>query len=150
MRRDMRKFGSALITRYLGGFTLHDDPDSGKVKLRIEPGFVCEVAALKLLVWVYVVRRPGLAVVQHGQTRVMEDLFKWYFEGSAGGSAGDRRLFPPGAKAQLDTLPDEAAPRARVVVDLLSGLTEDAAIQLHRRMSGGWSAPTLDATAQIG
>jgi hypothetical protein len=40
--------------------------------------------------------------------------------------------------------------RARVVVDLIAGLTEDAAIQLHRRLTGGWSAPTLDAMARIG
>jgi dGTPase len=149
-RRAMRQFGSALISRYLGGFTLHDDPASGKVKLCIDPGLECEVAALKLVAWVYVVRRPGLAVVQHGQKRVMQDLFTWYFEGSAGGPTGDRRLFPPGVKAQLDAGPDEAPHRARVVVDFLSGLTEDAAIQLHRRLSGGWTAPTLDATAQMG
>jgi hypothetical protein len=37
----------------------------------------------------------------------------------------------------------------RLVIDLIAGLTEDSAIQLHRRLLGGSSAPTLDATAHM-
>ena len=93
---------------------------------------------------------PSLAVVQHGQERVIADLFRWYFNASPQGKQGDRRLFPPGAKERLDGTNDSDAERARVVVDLISGLTETSAIQLHRRLSGGWSEPALDATAQMG
>jgi dGTPase len=148
-RRDMRSFGSALITRYLSAFTIHDDPGSGKIKLKIDDDADTQVEALKMLVRVYVIRRPGLGVVQHGQQRLIRDLFNFYFDASPKVD-GDRRLFPPGAKERLDNLADEPAPRARVVLDLISGLTEDAAIQLHHRLAGGWTAPTLDATAQIG
>jgi dGTPase len=150
MRASMREFGSKLITDYLEAFTLADDPDSGQVKLLIDADARCQVQALNMLVGVYVIRRPGLAVVQHGQKRVISDLFRWYSDASVAGKDGDRRLFPPGAKERLEDAEDTAAARARVVVDLISGLTESSAIQLHHRLSGGWTAPTLDATAQIG
>ena len=149
-RRDMRSFGSVLITRYLSAFTLHDDPESGEIKLRIDDDAMAQVEALKMLVRVYVIRRPGLAVVQHGQQQVVRDLFDFYFA-SSHPVKGDRRVFPPGAKERLDNLPeDDPAHRARVVLDLISGLTEVTALELHRRVKGGWTAPTLDATAQVG
>ena len=103
-----------------------------------------------MLVHVYVVRRPGLAVVQHGQQTVIRDLFRAYYQASPEGKAGDRRLFPPGAKERLDGTDNSDAERARVVVNLISGLTESSAIQLHRRLAGGWTAPALDATAEMG
>jgi dGTPase len=151
-RERMRSFGSKLITRYLEGFSLSNSADGKEVKLNIERRFVREVTALKMLVTVYVVRRPGLAVVQHGQTRVMSDLFEFYFRASSPRpeDGGDHRLFPPGPRERLRNASGTSTERARVVVDLLSGLTEDAAIQLHHRLSGGWTAPTLDATAQMG
>jgi dGTPase len=151
-RRDMRRFGSELITRYFSALRINDDPDDNDIKLTIPDDVEREVTALKLLVRVYVIRRPGLAVVQHGQQRVIRELFGFYMKASHADPArgGDRRLFPPGARQALEEGPNEDAPRARVVVDLLSGLTEDAAIQLHRRLTGGWAAPTLDATAEIG
>jgi dGTP triphosphohydrolase len=74
-RATLRDFGSKLITRYLDAFSLADDPTSGQVKLTIDEEARREVTALKMMIVVYVVRRPGLAVVQHGQQRVVRDLF---------------------------------------------------------------------------
>ncbi len=151
-RARMRSFGTKLITKYLEAFSVSDDPSTKMIRLEIEPEAQLEVAALKMLVVVYVIHRPGLAVVQHGQMRVMTDLFEYYFRASArpGEQGSDHRLFPPGARERLINSGQEEADRARVVVDLLSGLTEEAAIQLHHRLSGGWTAPTLDATAAVG
>jgi dGTPase len=149
-RATMREFGSNLITRYLEAFKLDDDPGSGLVRLEIDADAHREVEALKALVAVYVIRRPGLAVVQHGQERVVRDLFRWYFTASATGKSGDRRLFPPGAKERLDRSNGSPEERARTVIDLISGLTETTAVQLHNRLSGGWAGQTLDAVADIG
>jgi dGTPase len=151
-RRRMRDFGSQLITRYLEAFQVDNAPDGKRVRLVIDRRRYLEVTALKLLVHVYVVRRPGLAVVQHGQTRVISDLFDFYFTASSprAEDGGDHRLFPPGARERLANSSHTSTERARVVVDLLSGLTEEAAIQLHHRLAGGWTAPTLDAIAQVG
>lgn len=147
-RAGMRKFGSALITRYLEAFQLGVDPDRGLAVLKIDPDRKREVEALKMLVRVFVIRRPGMAVVQHGQKKLIENLFKCYFE--ATGSGGDRRLFPPEARERLVNS-SSACERARVVVDLIAGLTEAGAVKLHQRLSGGWSsAEALDATADFG
>ncbi len=150
LRALMREFGSKLITRYLEAFQVENGPGDDEVLLKIDEGVRREVDALKLLVGVYVIRRPGLAVVQHGQTKVIADLFGWYYDASPAGANGDRRLFPPGARERLEKAGNSPHQRARVVIDLISGLTESSAIQLHRRLSGGWTAPTLDATAVMG
>jgi dGTPase len=147
-RAAMRVFGSKLITRYLEAFTLADDPGSGKVKLQIEEEAALEVTALKLLVVVYVIRHPGLAVVQHGQRRLITQLFDWYFEASE--PKGDRRVFPPGARERLDQGSGTPEARARVVVDLIAGLTETAAVELYRRLCDGSSISVLDGTALVG
>jgi dGTPase len=148
-RAQMREFGSKLITKYLNAF----EPVAGEgssVELRIEPDARCEVEALKMLVRVFVIRRPGLAVVQHGQERVIRCLFRRYFEASEGGK-GDGRIFPPGAKERLLNSRRSPEQRARVVIDLIAGLTEAGAVKLHQRLEGGWtSVRALDATADQG
>jgi dGTPase len=147
----MRRFGSRLITSYLDAFAVRDDPTTGKVSLRIDDDAELQVAALKKLVVVYVIRRPGLAVVQHGQQRLVRELFECYFRASSSDKRkGDRRLFPPTARERLEKEPDNAAARTRVVLDLIAGLTETAAIHLHHRLCVGEGAPALDATASIG
>ncbi len=149
-RAQMRESGSKLITRYLQAFHLESDGVSGLPCLRIDSDRRTEVEALKLLVRVYVIRRPGLAVVQHGQDRLVRRLFKRYFEASDPGEKGDSRLFPPGARERLATA-ESSEDRARVVIDLIAGLTETAAIKLDQRLSGGWmSSEVLDATADLG
>lgn len=149
-RRLMRRFGSGLITRYVGAFRVDDDPKNEKIKVWVKPPIVEEVEALKTLVRVYVIRRPGLAVVQHCQKRIVRDLFDTYFTASSSSKEGDRRIFPPGIKRVLDEGPNDPAYRARVVVDLIAGLTEKNAIELHRRLYGDGTATTLDSTASMG
>lgn len=148
-RRLMRRFGSGLITRYIGAFRVEDDPRAKKIRVRVEKPIVEEVEALKMLVRVYVIRRPGLAVVQHCQQRIVNELFEAYFKASNSSRAGDRRIFPPGVKRVLDEGPNDPAYRARVVVDLIAGLTERNAVELHRRLYGDGTATTLDATASM-
>ena len=148
-RARMREFGSKLITRYLKAFHLVER--GGEVMLEIDDEARCEVEALKLLVRVFVIRRPGLAVVQHGQERVIRGLFNRYFDASAADGKGDRRIFPPGAKERLADSGGSDEERARVAIDLIAGLTESGAVKLHQRLEGGQdSARALDATANLG
>lgn len=148
-RAELREFGSNLITRYLEAFAV-GETGGGGVRLSIDPKVEREVTALKMLVVVYVIHRPGLAVVQHGQQRLIRELFEFYFEASAPDRAGNPNLFPLGAKERLEDEGHTSAARTRVVVDLISGLTETAAVQLHRRLCGWGTGPALDATAVMG
>lgn len=146
-RADLREFGSTLITRFLETFMVENS--EGSVELTIDKDVVREVTALKMLVVVYVIQRPGLAVVQQGQQKLIGELFDFYFEASAPNKKG-HHLLPPGAKERLEATDYSAANRARVVVDFISGLTENAAVQLHRRWCGWGTGPALDATALMG
>ena len=150
-RADLREFGSELITKFLEAFRVDEDPKSGALKLEIDPDAELEVAALKLLVRVYVIHRPSLAVVQQGQRRVIRELFDCYYEASSSNrEKGNPSLFPPGARERLRSDEDDQDSRARIVLDLISGLTETTAVQLHHRLCGWGSGPALDAMALIG
>lgn len=149
-RADLREFGSKLITRYLEAFMVRNDSGKSAVTLSIDPIIVREVTALKMLVVVYVIHRPGLAVVQHGQQRLIGELFDFYFDASAPDRKGNHHLLPPWAKERLEAGRHTSATRARVVVDLISSLTETAAVQLHRRLCGWGTGHALDATALMG
>jgi dGTPase len=149
-RAALREFGSKLITRYLNAFSVENGARDGEIRLKIAEDAVRDVTALKMLVVVYVIRRPNLAVVQKGQQKMIEELYETYFDASAPGRAGNRNLFPPGVRERLEGTEEEAGPRIRVVLDLLSGLTETAAIELHHRLCGWGSGHALDATALMG
>jgi dGTPase len=148
-RAGLREFGSKLITQYLNAFTVENGAD-GKARLRITKEAERDVTALKMLVVVYVIRRPNLAVVQSGQQKMIKELYETYLAASAPGRSGNRSLFPPGVRERLEGTDDDAGPRIRVVLDLLSGLTENAAVELHHRLCGWGSGHALDATALMG
>jgi dGTPase len=142
----LRSFGSRLIGRYVDAVEVRDPNIPGKAVLAIDSKLVRQVRALKAATWIYVVRRPSLAVIQHGQRRIIDDLFEWYYE--ATGPDGDVRLFPPAYQGRLPP-GSPAKDRMRLVVDLIASLSEQAAIELHRRMSGTGTGSAMDAAARI-
>jgi dGTPase len=145
-RAALRASASTLITQYLDAFTVREGPREGWAELIIDEGARRQVKALKDLTWVYVVMRPSLAVMQAGRRRIIQSLYEWYFAATEAG--GDRRLLPPAYQARLG--PD-ATPkaRARLVTDLVSSLSEPAALELYRRMSGVDPGSILDAAARV-
>jgi len=147
-RADLRELGSELITRYLEAFHVDEGEGDGKAELEIDDDARREVMALKLLVRVYVIHRPSLAVVQHGQRRVIGELFKCYF--AASDPEDPQHLLPPGTREQLSNADGSGDARARAVADLIAGLTETAAVQIHDRLCGWGDSTALDATALIG
>jgi dGTPase len=152
-RAKLRQWTIRLVEAFQEAFHIEEDVKAGGARVRIDPELRLQVEALKMLVVVYVIRRPGLAVVQRGQQRLIEELFNIYFDASEPEGLrmrkSNRSLFPPTARDRL--LPGKTGTdRARVVVDLISGLTEATAIQLHSRLTGAHTAPTLDAVAHIG
>ena len=82
---DLLRFGSRLISEFMSAFTLENRGPSAV--LMIDDGARLEVAALKALVDVFVIERPSMAEVQHGQRQVIADL----------GDELERRAGPEGA-----------------------------------------------------
>ncbi len=103
---------SNTLTRY--GAQLYVAPEVRKT---------CDV--LNALIKCYVINRPGLATQQEGQRRVLRDLLAWY--------ANDPKRLLPEARREEYMAHGDAL---RAAADAVSGLTEAAAVRIHRRMSG--------------
>jgi dGTPase len=130
-RRQLRQFGSSLITDFLSAFTLTSTSD-GRAELRIDEEARRKVEALKILVHVYVIHRPSMAETQFGQRKLIGDLFEHYL------GALDRknvRTLPPAYRERFKRC-DTADDSMRLVVDLVSGLTEEEAYRIHHRLTG--------------
>jgi dGTPase len=144
-RAALRVLASRLITQYLEAFRLEDGSVEGRAEVVIDEDSRAQVDILKDLTWVYVVMRPSLAVMQAGRREVIRRLGDWYLK--AAHDRGEWRLFPALYQARLADSDTDGA-RSRLVNDLISGLTEDAALTLFRRMSGVDPGSVIDATAR--
>jgi dGTPase len=145
-RAALRTSASTLITAYLAAFSLEDCVREGCAEIVIDEQARRQVKVLKDLTWAYVVMRPSLAVMQAGRRRIIEDLYERYYE--ATGEHGDRRLLPPAYASRLEPGATEIA-RSRLATDLVASLTERAALELYRRMSGVDPGTLLDAAARL-
>jgi dGTPase len=145
-RAALHGFASNLITRYLEAFTVEDGSEEGRAEVVIKDDARTQVDALKDLTWVYVVMRPSLAVMQAGRREIIRKLCGWYLEATS--DPEQKRLLPVAYQARLDKARTDEA-RSRLVNDLVSGLTEEAALTLFRRMSGVDPGSVIDATARV-
>ena len=145
-RAALRTSASTLITAYLAAFSVQECMREGCAQVSIDENARRQVKVLKDLTWVYVVMRPSLAVLQAGRRRIIEDLYERYY--AATGENGDRRLLPPAYAARLEPGATDIA-RSRLATDLVASLTERAALELYRRMSGVDPGTLLDATARL-
>jgi dGTPase len=145
-RASLRGLASNLITRYLDAFTIEDGVVEGRADVVIQDAARAQVDALKDLTWVYVVMRPSLAVMQAGRREIIRKLCGWY--GEATRDPEQKRLLPAAYQARLEKAGTEEA-CSRLVNDLVSGLTEEAALTLFRRMSGVDPGSVIDATARV-
>ncbi len=96
---------------------------------------------LRDLLWVFVIEHPRMATYQHGQRRVVRQLFELYTEALTG-PRPDPEIFPRDLQPALHRLLG-SADRAtadvevlRLVADHIGELTDDAAARMHRRLTG--------------
>jgi dGTPase len=142
-RINLRATGSGLITRYIEALAVENENDYAVVT--IDEHLRNEVDALKQLIWFYVIERPSLGILQHGQRYVIRELFKHYERAAL---AGELRLFPSLYVARLSTASTEDAKR-RTVVDLISSMTEAGALEVYRRMTAMVGASVSDPTGRL-
>jgi dGTPase len=131
-RADLRKLGSWLIARYANAVSLRPGSDADSAYFAVPAHLRDEVTVLKQLTWYYIIERPSLSTIQYGQRQVIGGLFDTY---SKAAEDGDARVFPPAVAERLLVAPTPAASK-RVVVDLISGMTEASAFEMYRRMQG--------------
>jgi dGTPase len=164
-RELFRTWAAKAIDSLTGPETLAVDPETGF--LHIARDALLQVEILKKMTWFFVIDRPSLRTAQHGQRRMIRELFVWLLEWVDGAydgpeteSSSESRLFytkgglPPRLVDFLDIAhwqPTNAGGyrtperrNARAVADFLSSLTEIQAMQMHGRLSGTNVAATLD------
>ena len=145
-RAALRSFTSGLIGRYIGGIELQIPVSKNERRVKFEEGQQREIELLKLLTRRFVIDNPALATQQFGKREVIRSLFSTFMNVTRGRSEWES-ILPVRAKEQLD----EIAPaerdrgRARVVADLISSLSDQEAIVLHRRLSGAGAGSVLDS-----
>lgn len=141
-RADLRRATSLLVGRFITAVSLVPPGEPGP-RVRIEPSAVQEVAILKQLTWQYVINTPSLAAQQHGQRRVIRDLFRVFHHAIK--PSGNRNLLPESYREEFaSTQTDED--RIRLVIDLIASMTEQQALDMHRRLIGVALGSALDTS----
>ena len=133
-RADLRSLTASLIRRYVveDAVNLRGAISSEGDAVTITPEYRLEVNILKELTWVYVIENPALATQQHGQVRMIENLFEILHNAA---TKPDFSIFPPRFSERLE---DDSSERhiTRTVADYISGMTERQTIELHQRLTG--------------
>ena len=142
-RINLRALGSGLITRYLDGLAVANRSSTAVVE--VDQNLRDEVDALKQLIWCYVIQRPALAILQHGQRYVITKLFEIYEDAAIN---GELRLFPSLYAERLRNAEADETKR-RAVVDLISSMTEGGAMEVYRRLTGITGASVIDPTGRL-
>jgi dGTPase len=144
LRALVRYVSSHLIGQYFNAVELVNDQQSGRAALRMDPALEAEVTVLKELLWFYVIDRPEFAALQHGQSRVLKDLFGMLF--AVAETPAEWRLFPAPVRVAVEhahAADAVAAAQARVVIDYIAGMTELHVVELYRALSGQSSETVL-------
>ena len=136
-RKILRRATAFFIGRYLNAVRLHRE--NGGWRLGFADGDEArhEVEIMKELVWFYVIDRPALRTQQHGQQRIISELFTIYKDAAAD---GDNAVLPVSMREAVT----DGVPLERAAADAISSLTEQQAVVLWRKLTGIAQGPLLD------
>ena len=148
-RAALHSLSAALIKRYVEEVRLVVESGE-RVRLSIEPTIKDEVETLKELMRHYVFCNPSLATQQHGQRKIIRDLFEMFEKATQKRSS--RSILPRFWLELLSEIEDRergddqklAQARIRLVADVVASLTEKQAWFTHQRLSGAAPGSVLD------
>ena len=156
-RGSLHELASTFITKYVDAVSLERNG-----QLRIAKESEHEVALLKQLTWFYIIDDPSLATLQEGQKRIIRHLFETFSDlvNQAAADVSKERRLPTGLRELLyinrvdpDALTssnsDDDLLKARSVVDYITSLTEDQAVELYSRLTGQSSGSVLDGWIRL-
>lgn len=139
-RAAVRSFTGNLIGRYINGISL--EKTNGTWSVTRDPNLEMEVTMFKELIWTYIIEAPSLATQQHGQRKIIEDLFEIY--GTAAAKEKTWTLFPDYYRERLAGCGSDSDKTNRVCVDLIASLTENQVIAIHGRLTGNQLGSSLE------
>lgn len=130
----LRNLTSALIGKFIRAVTLVED-GSG---VSIDEDAEAEVKILKQITRQYIIGNPSLIAQQHGQKKLISDLFDTLFANSGASFPS----FLPSKLAYIWELSEGHV--ARFAADCIASLTESEVIGLHKRLFGAAAGSVLD------
>lgn len=137
-REQLRRMTSQLIGKYIRSIELSPIGSPGRT-VTFDEDAVDEVRILKQITRDYIIASPTLAAQQHGQRRIIEDLFDDLYK------ACEKKDYPDFLPVRLRYLrPIAGSSTARFVSDCIAGLSEREAIGLHGRLRGTATGSVLD------
>ena len=138
-REQLRRMTSQLIGTYIGAININTNLSSNEAVVFNEDRRD-EVCILKQITRDYIINNPTLAAQQHGQKRIITDLFNALWAGY------DNDLgYPTFAPIRLRYLAQvEGTTKARFVADCIASLSESEAVALHARLYGAVTGSVLD------
>ena len=138
-REQLRRLTSWFIGRYITAISINPDPEAKKAVL-FDDDRLHEVLLLKQITRDYIIGNPTLAAQQHGQKRIIEELFR-----AIDGGYKDSLGYPEFLPVRLRYLSDlDGGTHARMIADCVASLSESEAIALHARLYGHASGSVLD------
>lgn len=138
-REQLRRMTSQLIGTYIKAVKIESDRHSS-VAVVFDQDRVDEVKILKQITRDYIIGSPILAAQQHGQKRIITDLFEALLD-YANGDTG----YPTFLPVRLRYLrPMAGNSPSRFVADCIASLSESEAIALHARLTGSVTGSVLD------
>jgi dGTPase len=136
-REQLRRMTSWLIGKYIKSISINPDRSSNQAVV-FEQNDVDEVQILKQITRDYIIASPTLAAQQHGQKRIIRDLFA----ALAAESHSSYPEFLPKRLRYLYAMADRSV--ARFVADCIASLSESEAVALHARLTGTTTGSVLD------
>lgn len=135
-RAFLREWTSKLVARYVNGIKLRVPVTAAERCVEISPDLKNEVESLKQLVWHYVIENQRLLTQQHGERTVIRTLFTLFREKA---EKGDVDMFAEPYRQELKksiAAGQLKQDHIRIVIDMISGMTENQALRLHHRLAG--------------
>jgi dGTPase len=135
----MNKLVSNLVEKYMGIGSDDVDIKTGTTgaKLNISNQYKRDIKLLKHLVRYYVITNSSLMAQQHGQRKIVTELFDILMDQSAPSSEYANIINPP-FREKLNKFDEDHAEsdRARYVCDFICSMTEKQTALLYERLTG--------------
>lgn len=138
-REQLRRLTSYFIGRYITAIRINPDPDANRAVV-FEEDRLHEVLILKQITRDYIIQNPTLAAQQHGQKRIIRELFEAINDGY-----NEELGYPDFLPVRLRYLSEiDGGSHARMVADCIASLSESEAMALHARLMGSVAGSVLD------
>ncbi len=133
----VRANSSLLIQRYIHSASIsHNYGKYGYLERKLDEEI--ELELLQRLVWKYVITNPRLATQQHGQKKIIRELFEIYQEAIKNNRINliPSRFLKDGSIEKLLKDGEESQQKIRLAVDIVASMSESEAVLMYRRLTG--------------